>query len=177
MARLTVCSGRPCCVCSRIWDSWRFRNYCKNRAVAMTSLDRRSAKSLIKGYSQGSVCGPLFCSVKTTYVLMKVNLDRNPLVKMGEQDIQKKRYKEVLFDEIEIESVYTRAKTAMQQIANLAQRRYKIPIFFVILYMNCILTSTDTTWVDWKYTASSQNCKKGCHLLDQAITRLTGRTS
>ncbi|KAF2887598.1 hypothetical protein ILUMI_18575 [Ignelater luminosus] len=86
---------------------------------------------------------------KTTYVLMKGNLQRDPLIRIRDQRISRKKvvkYLGVKLDEKlnfhqHIEEACNKAASMMQKIATISQRHYKIPLQCVRLYMNVVLTS------------------------------------
>ena len=88
-------------------------------------------------------------STKTTYVLFKGSLKRDPTIKVGNQLIKRSKhakYLGVTLDERlnfirHIDVTTAKSRAAMQSIASIAQREYKLPLKTIKIYLNSILAS------------------------------------
>ncbi|KAF2893477.1 hypothetical protein ILUMI_12695 [Ignelater luminosus] len=80
---------------------------------------------------------------------MKGNLQRDSVIRIGNQSIRRARsarYLGLCLDERQnfkehVEQVCSKATAAMQKIASLAQRQYRLPLVNVRAYMNTVLAS------------------------------------
>lgn len=86
---------------------------------------------------------------KTTYALMKGNLQRNPIIRMNNTAIRRtniNKYLGIHIDEKQnfshhIAEVCKKGKNIMMKISRMAQREYKIPLHTVQLYFGSIMAS------------------------------------
>ena len=86
---------------------------------------------------------------KTTYMLLRGSMRRNPIIKIGTDSIRRQkttRYLGVHIDErcnfaSHVEEVRTKAERAMMKLTRIGQRRFYLPLRIVTLYHNSILSS------------------------------------
>ena len=133
------------------------------------SLEQRSREALAVINDWCKTAKLKIAANKTTYMLLRGSLQRDPIIKIGDQTICRSRQTKYLGVHIDeklgfrehVEIVRTKGEKVMMKLAGIGQRRFHLPLDILQLYHNTILASVVSYGAGiWAHRANDKRIKR-----------------